>query len=86
MKLKNGYTLLKNKDGAVVCFGDCPLENTVSINEIGVFLWEILQTKDTSSNELLNLLLENFEISTVLALGEIDTFIKIMKNNGIFEK
>ena len=30
-------------------------------------------------------LLKEFEISTVLALGEIDTFIKILKENEIFE-
>lgn len=86
MKIKNGFSLLKINGGAAICFNDTPLEQPVTINKIGVFLWEVLKNDDISSNELLNLLLEKFEISTVLALGEIDTFIKTMKINGIFEE
>ena len=34
----------------------------------------------------LDALLENFEISTVLALGDIDVFLRTMKENGIIEE
>ena len=29
--------------------------------------------------------LDNFEISTVLALGDIDVFLRTMKENGVIE-
>ncbi len=81
MKLKSSYNLIKQNDTYIIE----PIMKTANLSEIGVFLWNILKDKDLNNAELLNLLLENFEISTVLALGEIDTFIKSMKENGIIE-
>ena len=34
---------------------------------------------------MLNALIENFDISTVLALGDIDVFVRTMKENEIIE-
>ncbi len=81
MKLKNGYSLVKHDDSYIIE----PLKKTVVLSDIGVFLWNKTINKDLSNSELLDLLLNNFEISTVLALGEIDTFIKKCKENGILE-
>ncbi len=81
MKLKSGYYIEKENE----MYKIKPIDKTVALSEIGVFLWECIKEKDLNSSELLNLLLDKFEISTVLALGEIDTFIKCMKENGIFE-
>lgn len=81
MKLKNGYYIEKENE----LYKIKPFEKTITLSEIGVFLWESTKEKDLNSSELLNLLLDKFQISTVLALGEIDTFIKICKENGIFE-
>ncbi len=86
MKLKNGYKLVKTGENTSIHFGETPLKKPVFLDKIGVFLWEQLENQDLSSNALLEVLLQNFEISTVLALGEIDTFIKSMKENGIFEE
>lgn len=85
MKLKNGYNLLAQNEGYIICSNGKPLENRVVLSEIGAFLWKSIEQTDLSNNEMLTLLLDNFQISTVLALGEIDTFIKRMKENGIFE-
>ena len=81
MKLKNGYSIVKENDIYLIK----PLEKTVMLSEIGALLWNETSKADLNNNDLLNLLLDNFEISTVLALGEIDTFIKICKENGLFE-
>lgn len=81
MKLKNGYFLEKNADLFVIK----PIEKHVELTEIGAFLWNQLSQTELNNNQLLNLLLEKYEISTVLALGEIDAFIKCMKENGILE-
>ncbi|MBE6787630.1 MAG: PqqD family peptide modification chaperone [Ruminococcaceae bacterium] len=81
MKIKNGYFLQK-QDGNYIIE---PKGKKIALSEIGVFLWELTSKLDLTNSQLLNLLLEEYEISTVLALGEIDAFIKSMKENGIFE-
>lgn len=81
MKIKNGCNLIKNNDNYIIE----PINKTVSLGEVGLFLWDTLTIMDCSNAELLSLLLEKFDISTVLALGEIDSFIKLMKENGILE-
>ncbi len=85
MKIKNGYSIIRSNDSFIVAFNGVTLEKAIYLNEIGAFLWDCLKEKDCTANELLNLLLDKFEISTVLALGEIDTFIKNINENGIFE-
>jgi len=85
MKLKNGYKLIPHNDEFLVCFKDEQPLNTVRLSKIGAFLWEKVSENDITSAQMLDLLLQEFEISTVLALGEIDSFIKRMKENGIFE-
>ena len=60
-------------------------ENVIFLNETAAFLWNLLLEKDLTKTEMLNALIENFDISTVLALGDIDVFVRTMKENGIIE-
>ena len=56
------------------------------LGETTAFLFERLLEKERSKEELLNLLLNNFDVSTVLALNDIDVFIRILKENGVMEE
>ncbi|MBQ3548018.1 MAG: hypothetical protein IJA44_06060 [Clostridia bacterium] len=56
---------------------------TVDFNDIKMFLWSLSQSREISKQQMLDEVLQKFEISTVLALGEIDTFIKKLKEFGI---
>ena len=85
MKIKNGYSLISKNGGFTICLNDKPLEKTIVLTKIGAFLWGVLEKENLNTSQLLDLVLTNFEISTVLALGEIDTFIKQIKENNIFE-
>lgn len=60
-------------------------DNAILLNESAAFLWNLLKEKDLTKTEMLNALIENFDISTVLALGDIDVFVRTMKENGIIE-
>lgn len=84
MKLKNGYSLIEYKDYFTVVSPNNKIE-AFSLSKYGAFLWNCLTREDLSNTELLNRLLDAFQISTVLALGEIDTFIKNCKENGILD-
>lgn len=85
MKIKNSYSLISKNGGFIICLNDKPLEKTIVLTKIGAFLWGVLEKENLNTSQLLDLVLTNFEISTVLALGEIDTFIKQIKENNIFE-
>lgn len=88
MKIKDGFDLV-NRSGQWVIIsknvGSAQPENVISLNESAVFLWNLLKEKDVTKAEMLNALISNFDISTVLALGDIDVFVRTMKENGIIE-
>ncbi|MEE1239126.1 MAG: PqqD family protein [Acutalibacteraceae bacterium] len=85
MRIKDGYSL-KNFDGQYTVVADNgELDNIIVLNDTALFLWNLLKEKDVSKTEMLNALLRNFDISTVLALGDIDVFLRTMKENGITE-
>lgn len=88
MRIKDGYEL-KNCSGqyVVVCGNKekCSLENSIVLTETAVFLWNLLKEREVTKTEMLSALIENFEISTVLALGNIDVFVRTLKENGIIE-
>lgn len=65
---------------------DCETEKicgAVDFNEIKMFLWQLAKEKNVTKTEMLDAALNKFEISTVLALGEIDNFIRKLKELGI---
>lgn len=85
MRIKHGFSL-KNLQGQYTVVADNgKLENTIVLTDTSLFLWNLLKSKDVTKTEMLNALLENFDISTVLALGDIDVFLRTMKENGITE-
>lgn len=89
MRIKDGFSV-KNIEGQNTVVADSPaeqsLENTIVLTETALFLWNLLKSRDTTKAEMLNALLDNFDISTVLALGDIDVFLRTMKENGIIEE
>ncbi len=85
MRLKNGYTLIEYDDLFKVLSPNGTQIENLNLSKYGAFLWNCVNESDHSNSELLNKLLTEFQISTVLALGEIDTFIKKCKENGILE-
>lgn len=85
MRIKDGFSL-KNFEGQHTVVSDNgELENTIVLTDTALFLWNLLKEKNVSKTEMLNALLSNFDISTVLALGNIDVFLRTMKENGIIE-
>ena len=88
MKIKNGFELV-NRDGQNVVVAKkgsgATTDNYIVLTDTASFLWRLLSENDVSKAQMLDALLDNFNISTVLALGDIDIFIRTMKENGIIE-
>ncbi len=89
MRIKDEF-IIKNIDGqnivSVKNNKDYILRDTIVLTDTALFLWDLLKNKDVTKTDMLNALLENFDISTVLALGNIDVFLRTMKENGIIEE
>lgn len=88
MRIKGGYELKCKAGQYIVTLGGKEsgrLDNSIILADTAVFLWNLLKEKDVTKTEMLNALIENFDISTVLALGNIDVFVRTMKENGIIE-
>lgn len=89
MKIKNGFTL-KTENGQTVIIGDKNINrdfnSTIFLTDTSIFLWNLLQNGNLSKEQMLNALLDKFDISTVLALNNIDVFIRTLKENGILEE
>ena len=83
MHIKDGFTV-KNLQGQMTVVAEKGIDNTIVLTETALFLWKMLENGNPTKSEMLNALLDNFEISTVLALGDIDVFIRTMRENGIF--
>ena len=88
MRIKDCFSL-KNIDGqqVVVATGEAVNSFTSSIvlQETAAFLWNTLKEKDMTKEQMVNALLNNFDISTVLALSDVDSFFKTLKENGIIQ-
>ena len=89
MRIKEGFAL-KNIHGQnfIVYTGNdlTDFTRSISLSATSSFLWQKLSEGEKSKEELLNLLLESFDISTVLALNDIDVFVKTLKKDGISEE
>ena len=89
MKIRQGFNL-KTENGQTVVACDKNINrdfnSAIVLTETSAFLWNMIQNENTSKEKMLNALLDNFDISTVLALNNIDVFIRTLKENGILEE
>lgn len=89
MKIKQGFSLkTENGQTVIICNKNVnkDFNSTIFLTDTSVYLWNMLQSGNFSKEQMLNGLLDNFDISTVLALNDIDVFIRILKENGILEE
>ena len=85
MKIKREYEI-KNISGQYAIFCNGVRIDSVNMNEISLFLWDLLKNKNMTKTEMLESVLLNFDISTVLALGEIDNFVRTLYEHRMIEK
>ena len=89
MKIKKGFSLVKhNGQNVIVCDKNIIKDYTSNIilNETSSFLWHLIEENENITKEdILNQLLQKYDISTVLALNDIDVFARTLKEHGILE-
>lgn len=56
----------------------------ITVNEIGAFLWELLQ-EDTTEDKMLEAVLDDYDVDEKTARTDIQEYIKKLEKNGILE-
>ena len=87
MKIKSDFILRKVADSYVVVpVGKLTLDfnGIINLNETGAFLFELLQ-KGAEREELIEKMLEEYEVSPEKAATDIDIFIQKVKEADVLE-
>lgn len=87
MKIKDNFILRRVADSYVVVpVGSMTLDfnGIINLNETGAFLFEILQN-GADKQELLDKMLDEYEVSRTSAQADIEAFIKKLRDADILE-
>ena len=87
MKIKSDFILRKVADSYVVVpVGKLTIDfnGIINLNETGAFLFELLQ-KGAEREELIEKMLEEYEVSPEKAASDIDIFIQKVKEADVLE-
>ncbi len=83
MRISSTYKIELLDGQNVIIDSDDNVCGVIDFNDIKMFLWRLAKNREITKQQMLDEILKEFEISTVLALGEIDNFIKKLKECGI---
>ena len=87
MKIKEGYQL-KTISGRHTIVADKlkvkEFNNVIVLNEVAVYLWNLMRD-EISRDEMVNRLISELNLSKLLALSNVEIFVKTLKENGIIE-
>ncbi len=87
MKIKEGF-IVRTVAGSniVLPLGSQKVEfdGIMTINETGLFLWSLLE-KGAEREELLDAILNEYEVTRELATRDVDRFIEKLSGAGILE-
>ena len=87
MKLREGYLLRKvaGKNIVVSVGSDVEFNGMLTLNDTGVFFWELLKN-DTTKEEMLAKILEEYDVSVDEASGDLDDFLTKLKEAKLLEE
>ena len=86
MKISDGYLLrsVAGKNIVVSVSSDASFNGMLTLNDTGVFFWNLLQ-KETTREELISAVLKEYDVSEEEASTDIDEFIKKLYEAKILE-
>ena len=86
MKIANGFLLktVAGKNIVVSVGAEVNFNGMLTLNDTGVYLWNLLQN-DTTKEEILNKMLEEYDVSEEIASKDIDAFIEKLRQANILE-
>lgn len=87
MKLREGYLLRKvaGKNIVVSVGSNVEFNGMLTLNDTGVFFWELLKN-DTTKEEMLAKILEEYDVSQNEASQDLDDFLTKLKDAKLLEE
>ena len=87
MKIRDGYLLRKvaGKNIVVSVGSDVEFSGMLTLNDTGVFYWNILQ-KGTTRADLLDAVLKEYDVAQDVASADLDAFIKKLEEAKLLEE
>lgn len=86
MKISEGYLLrtVAGKNIVVSIGSDVSFNGMLTLNDTGVFFWNLMQ-KETTKEEILEAVLKEYDVSAEEASRDIDEFIEKLSAAKILE-
>ena len=88
MRIKEGFTL-RSICGESVVIGEglsqVNFNKILSLNESAAFLWEKVQGKDFTPEDMVTLLTDHYDVSEERARQDIDNLLKVWQEQGVIE-
>lgn len=86
MKISSGYLLrtIAGKNIVISVNDNLNFNGMITLNETGVFFWNLLQ-KNTTKTEMLEAVLKEYDVSEKEASEDIDNFINKLRSANILE-
>lgn len=86
MKIKDGFLIRKVASQYVVmpCNNDINFNGMISLNESGAFLFNLLK-ENITKDDMLQAMLNEYDVSKEQALKDIDKFIKVLQDNNLLD-
>ena len=85
MKIKDSFILQQIADESIVV----PIaeeaeriNGIIKLNDVGAFLWRLLEKKDYTEAELVNLLVSNYHINIEVATEDVEDYLKMLRELG----
>jgi hypothetical protein len=86
MKIRKGYTLRSlGKEFILVPEGLEAVDFTrmISLNESAAFLWKALEDKDFDNDTMIQLLMDEYDISREVAEKDVEAFLQTLKKADV---
>lgn len=88
MKIKDGF-ILRSICGEYIVVGEgisqVNFNKMLSLNDSAAFLWKGIEGKEFSAQDLVDLLLEKYEVTPQQASDDVSKLIQVWKDNGVID-
>lgn len=88
MKIEKSFVLREIAgEYIIVPTGNTALDfnGLITVNEVGMFLWNLLQTEVTA-DDLIRETMKEYDVDLETAKSDIEEFLEKLKENGIVER
>ena len=88
MKIKKDFTIQAvGASYIAVAVGETSrtFHSMITLNESGAFLWKLMAERDCTEEDLVDAILDRYDVDRETAAADVKRLVKSLAENGIFE-